>query len=208
MLNSVYQITEVRNRIIRGLVGKKILGTERRAFLFFEVEENPIVNPSIKDAILRRTLALLTSNIQTLQPQNFYIEDACSASISFKFSRAVCLLCCSLCGDVLGNALDHLDHRSRKDAVSKANLILNQISQWPMAPDLSNRNSSQSLRIGTGAGNSSHETATPGNLNLGDANVNRIVRAVQDELTEQGSEAQFKSIAAILHVLSQYSLSN
>lgn len=198
-----YQLKQVRERLAKGLVDKGILRTEKRNFLLFDMATHPITDTSSKDAVLRRVLTLLTSSSQSIQPNQFYKEEPNSSKIAFKVTRSLCLLCCSFSANVLENALTHLSYDGRENAFQKADDVLNEFSQWPMAPSFGGN-----VANGTGIGEGSLDDpnslkarlAQDSNLGVG---LNELARAVRNELNEQGNETMFECIAAVLHVLSR-----
>lgn len=201
-----YQLKQVRERLAKGLVDKGILRTEKRNFLLFDMATHPISDSSAKDAILRRVLTLLTSSSSTIQPQNFYKEESSPEKIAFRITRSICLLSCSFSANVLENALTHLSYDSREFAFQKADDILNEFSQWPMAPNFNGGVGSGATTTGIGEGSLDDPKSINNRLNM-DSNqgvgLNELARAVRDELNEQGNETQFECIAAVLHVLSR-----
>ncbi|KAK0532288.1 hypothetical protein OC835_003383 [Tilletia horrida] len=57
-----------------------------------------------------------------------------SQGVALRVTRALCLLCCSFSANVLENALTHLSYDARELAFQKADDVLADFAQWPMAP--------------------------------------------------------------------------
>ncbi|KAE8234047.1 hypothetical protein CF326_g911 [Tilletia indica] len=57
--------------------------------------------------------------------------------IALRTTRALCLLCCAFSANVLENALNHLSYDARELAFQKADDLLADFAQWPMAPHTS-----------------------------------------------------------------------
>ncbi|PWN50215.1 GPP34-domain-containing protein, partial [Violaceomyces palustris] len=233
-----YQLKQVRERLAKGLVDKGVLRTEKRNFLLFDMATHPLIDTSSKDAILRRILTILTSSSPSVHPEMFYKEeDHASASsksargsgvtasqapsIAFRVTRSLCLVCCSFSANVLENALVHLSYESREAAFQKADEILEEFSQWPMAPN-------SGFAVG---GNPSASTTTIGSNPIGKSNPNasriaeasvmierrdqerdpqlggvsttQLARVVREEMQNQGDPLMFECVAAVLAVLSK-----
>ncbi|CAD6887538.1 unnamed protein product [Tilletia controversa] len=54
--------------------------------------------------------------------------------IAFRMTRSLCLLCCAFSANVLENALNHLSYDARELAFQKADDLMADFAQWPMAP--------------------------------------------------------------------------
>ena len=223
-----YQLKQVRERLAKGLVDKGILRTEKRNFLLFDMATHPLNDTSCKDAVLRRVLTLLTSNSPTVHASSFYKEDSSSGGrpVALRVTRALCLLCCSFSANVLENALNHLSYEARESAFQKADDILEEFSNWPMAagsglpgggvgggsggfgapgiPMSISSNGPRSkanggARIGEGSmiDERSYDEGAVG------ASVSELAKALQKELEQEGDAFMFECIAAVLHVLSR-----
>ncbi|KAJ9479768.1 Vacuolar protein sorting-associated protein 74 [Pseudozyma hubeiensis] len=219
-----YQLKQVRERLAKGLVDKGILRTEKRNFLLFDMATHPLNDTSCKDAVLRRVLALLTSNSPTVHANSFYKEDASSSGrpVALRVTRALCLLCCSFSANVLENALNHLSYEARESAFQKADDILEEFANWPMAPSAglagggvggggssgvptsisSNgpRKANGGARIGEGSMLNERAYDEVGNVG---ASVLELGKALQKELEQEGDAFMFECIAAVLNVLSR-----
>ncbi|SJX63523.1 probable VPS74-protein involved in protein-vacuolar targeting [Sporisorium reilianum f. sp. reilianum] len=223
-----YQLKQVRERLAKGLVDKGILRTEKRNFLLFDMATHPLNDTSCKDAVLRRVLTLLTSTSPTVHANTFYKEDSSSSGrpVALRVTRALCLLCCSFSANVLENALNHLSYEARESAFQKADDILEEFANWPMAP------SSGLAGGGVGGGSSAFGAAgvptslssngprpkANGGARIGEgsmlnerayeegnvgASVQELGKALQKELDQEGDAFMFECIAAVLNVLSR-----
>ncbi|KIS68711.1 putative protein involved in protein-vacuolar targeting [Mycosarcoma maydis] len=220
-----YQLKQVRERLAKGLVDKGILRTEKRNFLLFDMATHPLNDTSCKDAVLRRVLALLTSNSPTVHANTFYKEDSSSSGrpVALRVTRALCLLCCSFSANVLENALNHLSYEARESAFQKADDILEEFANWPMAPGaglagggvgggssggVPTSISSNGPRVKAnggariGEGSMLNERAYNEVGNVG-ASVQELGKALQKELEQEGDAFMFECIAAVLNVLSR-----
>lgn len=222
-----YQLKQVRERLAKGLVDKGILRTEKRNFLLFDMATHPLNDTSCKDAVLRRVLTLLTSTSPTVHANTFYKEDSSSSGrpVALRVTRALCLLCCSFSANVLENALNHLSYEARESAFQKADDILEEFANWPMAPSsglagggvgggagafgaagvptsLSSNGpkpKANGARIGEGSmlNGRAYEEGNVG------ASVLELAKALQKELEQEGDAFMFECIAAVLNVLSR-----
>ena len=201
-----YQMKQVRERLAKGLVDKGVLRTEKRNFLLFDMATHPVADTATKDAVIKRILVLLTSQSPTVHPGIFYREE--KKQIVLRMTRTLCLLCCAFAANVLENTLTHLSYEAREAAFQKADDILNEFSQWPMAPktpgggvgaSLSGSNMGSTTK-GTGIGEGSVLTDDPTEANLG-VGVTELARTIKSEFA-QSAEGQFEAIAAVLSVLS------
>ncbi|SPO26756.1 probable VPS74 - protein involved in protein-vacuolar targeting [Ustilago trichophora] len=219
-----YQLKQVRERLAKGLVDKGILRTEKRNFLLFDMATHPLNDTSCKDAVLRRVLTLLTSTSPTVHANTFYKEDSSSAGrpVALRVTRALCLLCCSFSANVLENALNHLSYEARESAFQKADDILEEFSNWPMAPSsglagggvgggsgaaggvvtsISSNGPKSKTGARIGEGSMLNERAfDEGNVG---ASVQELAKALQKELEQEGDGFMFECIAAVLNVLSR-----
>ncbi|KAJ1018882.1 hypothetical protein NDA16_004685 [Ustilago loliicola] len=225
-----YQLKQVRERLAKGLVDKGILRTEKRNFLLFDMATHPLNDSGVKDAVLRRVLTLLTSTSPTVHANTFYKEDSSSSSgrpVALRVTRALCLLCCSFSANVLENALNHLSYEARESAFQKADDILEEFANWPMAPSSGLAGGG----VGGGSGAAFGAPGVPTSLSLNGpkakanggarigegsminersydegnvgASVPELAKALQKELEQEGDAFMFECIAAVLSVLSR-----
>ncbi|EST04980.1 Golgi phosphoprotein 3 [Kalmanozyma brasiliensis GHG001] len=220
-----YQLKQVRERLAKGLVDKGILRTEKRNFLLFDMATHPLNDTSCKDAVLRRVLTLLTSNSSSVHADTFYKEDAAGDGrpVALRVTRALCLLCCSFSANVLENALNHLSYEAHESAFQKADDLLEEFANWPMAP--SSGLSGGGVGGGPGAGgvatsfsSGGSKSKANGGARIGEgsmlgerafdegnvgASVQELAKALQKEMDQEGDTFMFECIAAVLSVLSR-----
>jgi len=197
---------QVRERLAKGLVDKGILRTEKRNFLLFDMATHPVSDTKTKDAVLKRVLILLTSSSKSVHPGVFYREE--SAQISFRVTRALCLLCSTFAANVLENAFTHLSYEARETAFQKADDIMTEFSQWPMAPRTpgggigGNPTSTAGASVnGAGIGEGSVLKDEDEETSMG-VGINELARAIRNDAAA-GDELQFEAIAAVLAVLAK-----
>ena len=223
-----YQLKQVRERLAKGLVDKGILRTEKRNFLLFDMATHPLNDTSCKDAVLRRVLTLLTSNSPTVHANTFYKEDASSSGrpVSLRVTRALCLLCCSFSANVLENALNHLSYEARESAFQRADDILEEFANWPMAPSSGlagggvggGSGAFSAAGVPTSISSNGPRTKANGGARIGEgsmlsekaydeanvgASIAELAKALQKELEQEGDAFMFECIAAVLNVLSR-----
>lgn len=121
-----YQLKQVRERLAKGLVDKGVLRTEKRNFLLFDMATHPVSDPTFKDDVLRRTLALLTTRTAAVPTSHMYGD-----AVRYRTIRAVAMVCAAFAANVLENALVHLGYDQRENAFAKADELLADFSQWP-----------------------------------------------------------------------------
>lgn len=121
-----YQLKQVRERLLKGLVDKGILRTEKRNFLLFDMATHPVADGGAKDEIRRRVRNVLTNRTVVLPPSQFLPED-----MEFRYTRTISLVCAAYAANVLENALATLGHESRERAFSQVDELLAEYSQWP-----------------------------------------------------------------------------
>lgn len=195
-----YQLKQVRERLAKGLVDKGVLRTEKRNFLLFDMATHPVADTSAKDAVLRRVLSLLTSSNSTIHGHLLYREE--KKRILFPTTRALCLLCCSFSANVLENALTHLSYDAREAAFQKADDVLTDLAQWPMAPAAAQaaaKNTAQ--RIGEGSVTSSSGQPLSPSSGASTLELGKAVRA--EMLSDPVALGTFEAIAGVLHTLSR-----
>lgn len=121
-----YQLKQVRERLLKGLVDKGILRTEKRNFLLFDMATHPVVDGGAKDEIRRRVRNVLTSRTVVL-PANPFLPD----EMEFRYIRTISMVCAAYAANVLENALSTLGHEARERAFANVDELLNEFSQWP-----------------------------------------------------------------------------
>ena len=184
-----YQLKQVRERLAKGLVDKGVLRTEKRNFLLFDMATHPVSDPTFKDDVLRRALALLTARTAAVPTSEFYAE-----TVRYRTIRAVTMVCAAFAANVLENALVHLGYDAREAAFSKCDVLLAEFSQWPFGKPAVG-GSSSSKRSGVGSGSSGADAADGANL----AEISRLARTE----AANGKELHLEVISAVLHVFSR-----
>lgn len=196
------QLKQVRERLAKGLVDKGVLRTEKRNFLLFDMPTHPLADASLKDAVLRRVFALLTSRSAAAHIGALYREEPNAESIAFRVTRSVCMVCAAYCGNVLENTLTHLSYETREATFQRVSDLLGDLAQWPMAPDTpgggippSGSLGAMSARpFGSSGGSQSHSQPRP------QRTTTEIVQAMQREYDERRNEPMFELIAGVLSV--------
>lgn len=87
-----YQLKQVRERLMKGLVDKGVLRTEKRNFLLFDMATHPIADMNAKEDVVRRSLSLLTARTAAIPPQALAKEN-----VKYRYMRAVSLVCAGEC---------------------------------------------------------------------------------------------------------------
>lgn len=192
------QLRQVRERLAKGLVDKGVLRTEKRNFLLFDMATHPVADPSVKDAVMRRAIAVVGRS-GSVQPEFFYSDEPQAESISLRATRTLAMLCAAYSADVLENTIQHLPYESREAAFQRASDLLGAFGQWPMAPNTPCRGippsgSIQALTAGpVGPGRKSR--------NL-DHTAADLAQAVQHEY-ETHPSVDYELIAGVLSVFSR-----
>ncbi|WFD32346.1 hypothetical protein MSPP1_003391 [Malassezia sp. CBS 17886] len=196
------QMKQLRERLAKGLVDKGVLRTEKRNFLLFDMPTHPVADPSLKNALLRRLYALVTSPSPTVRPESLYAEEgADGADTALRVTRTLCMLCSAYCADVLEDCLAHLPYAQREVALQYAADLLEDFGQWPMAPDTNipiPPRADASMRPPVGlvrrlSGKSRHAAAGAG--------AEELARAMQAEVDDMDL-ASFELVAGVLNVFS------
>ncbi|QLG72071.1 hypothetical protein HG535_0C04250 [Zygotorulaspora mrakii] len=130
LLKINYQLKQVRERLAKGLVDKGVLRTEMKNFFLFDMATHPVTDSGCKEAIKRRILSVLVSRNMELNYNDYFPE-----TTSFKLIRTIALICGSYRANVLENILTSLDYEKRDKAISRADELLEQFSQYPFVLD-------------------------------------------------------------------------
>ncbi|AQZ14903.1 VPS74 (YDR372C) [Zygosaccharomyces parabailii] len=125
-----YQLKQVRERLAKGLVDKGVLRTEMKNFFLFDMATHPVTDTSCKEAIKRRILSVLVSRNMELNYNDYFSE-----RVSFKLMRTISLICGAYRANVLENVLTSLEYEKRDNAISRADELLKQFSQYPFDLD-------------------------------------------------------------------------
>lgn len=148
-----YQLRAVRERLAKGLVDKGVLRTEKSHFLLFDMATHPLADVAAKQAVLRRVHAVLVpppsrnplstasssassspSLAADFDPQMLYPEER--HPVLLRVTRTLCTVCVALAANVLENALVSLNYARREAAFERADALMAELGQWPMAPNL------------------------------------------------------------------------
>ncbi|OBT54794.1 hypothetical protein VE04_04126 [Pseudogymnoascus sp. 24MN13] len=112
-----YQLKQVRERLLKGLVDKGILRTEKKNFLLFDMATHPrrLRRPE------RRDKATRPKRPHTANREN----------LEFRNIRTISMVCAAYAANVLENALASLGHEARERAFAQVDELLAEYSQWP-----------------------------------------------------------------------------
>lgn len=123
-----YQLKQVRERIMKGLVDKGVLRTEKRNFLLFDMATHPVADSGAKDELYKRVRNVCSSRTIILSPNQWLPED-----VEFRFLRTISMVCAAYAANVLENALVTMSHEARERAFAQVDELLAEYSQWPFA---------------------------------------------------------------------------
>lgn len=126
LLKINYQLKQVRERLAKGLVDKGVLRTEMKNFFLFDMATHPVSDSSCKEAIKRRILSVLVSRNMEISYNSYFPE-----STNFKLIRTVSLIAGAYGANVLENVISSLEYDKRDKAITRAEEILAQFSQYP-----------------------------------------------------------------------------
>lgn len=141
-----YQLRAVRERLAKGLADKGVLRTEKSTMLFFDMTTHPLEDISAKQAVIRRVHSILIAPQRgdskasgdlvpaCLDPDSLYAEER--HPVPLQATRALCTVCTALAANVLENALTNLSYMRRDAAFERADALIAELGQWPMAPTL------------------------------------------------------------------------
>jgi golgi phosphoprotein 3 len=121
-----YQLKQVRERIMKGLVDKGVLRTEKRNFLLFDMATHPVADSGAKEELHKRVRNVCSSRTVILTANQWLPEDA-----EFRFLRTISMVCAAYAANVLENALVTMSHESRERAFAQVDELLAEYSQWP-----------------------------------------------------------------------------
>lgn len=121
-----YQLKQVRERIMKGLVDKGVLRTEKRNFLLFDMATHPVADSGAKDDLHRRVRNVCSNRTVILSPTTWLPED-----VEFRYLRTISMVCAAYAANVLENALVTMSHESRERAFAQVDELLAEYSQWP-----------------------------------------------------------------------------
>jgi Golgi phosphoprotein 3 len=193
-----FQLKQVRERLLKGLVDKGVLRTEKRNFLLFDMATHPVSDMRVKESIITRAVSLLTSTTSAIPPSALDKE-----GIQCRTIRAVSLVCSAYCASVLDNAFDRLGFEEREAAFGRCEEILNEFIVWPFGGGSSTPFSpggassrprrQQASRIGMGS---------VGEVS-GRESVLGLIQEAKKEAKDGDEDLSFELIAGVLEVLSK-----
>lgn len=189
-----FQLKQVRERLLKGLVDKGVLRTEKRNFLLFDMATHPVADVRTKDGIVDRVVSLLTTTTTTI-PERALDKEGTQCRVT----RVVCLVCAAYAASVLDNAFGRLSYEDREAAFSRCDEIMTEFSAWP---------------LGTGSGSVTTTTASRrasriavGGGSGGATGREIVIGLVQEVKKESNSDSEedlgFELIAGVLEVLSK-----
>ncbi|EAU87282.2 golgi phosphoprotein 3 domain-containing protein [Coprinopsis cinerea okayama7 len=168
-----FQLKQVRERLLKGLVDKGILRTEKRNFLLFDMATHPLADVRAKESVINRVVALLTSTTSAIPPVAINIPPADSRgglgdgsssgglgggggaekekdTVQCRVTRTVCMVCAAYAGSVLDNAFGRLGYEDREAAFGRCDDILSEFCVWPFG-----------VQEGSGSGSGGFGSSTP-----------------------------------------------
>jgi len=192
LMKMSYQLKQVRERLLKGLVDKGVLRTEKRNFLLFDMATHPVADVRTKDGVVDRVVSLLTATTTTI-PERALDKEGTQCRVV----RAVCLVCAAYAASVLDNAFGRLTYEDREAAFSRCDEIMTEFSVWPLGTG-SNAGSAPPRRanriaVGTGSGG-----ATGREIVIG-----LVQEAKKESRSDSEEDLGFELIAGVLEVLSK-----
>jgi golgi phosphoprotein 3 len=183
-----FQLKQVRERLLKGLVDKGVLRTEKRNFLLFDMATHPVADVRTKDGIVERAVSLLTTTTTSI-PEKALEKEGTQCRVM----RAVCLVCAAYAASVLDNAFGRLPYEDREAAFLRCDEIMTEFSVWPLGSGSGSTNSRRANRVGEGSS--------------GVTGREIVIGLVQEVKKESGSGSEedlgFELIAGVLEVLSK-----
>ena len=183
-----FQLKQVRERLLKGLVDKGVLRTEKRNFLLFDMATHPVAEMRTKEEIMERVVSLLTATTTTI-PERALVKEG----IQCRVVRAVCLVCAAYAASVLDNAFVSLTYEDRDAAFSRCDTIMTEFSAWPLGSASGSATSRRASRIAVGGGSS---RVTEREIMI------ELAKEVKKEFTSD-DDLGFELIAGVLEVLSK-----
>ncbi|TFK18626.1 GPP34-domain-containing protein [Coprinopsis marcescibilis] len=206
-----FQLKQVRERLLKGLVDKGILRTEKRNFLLFDMATHPVADVRSKEIIINRVVSLLTSTTSAIPPQALIIPTADrerSDEVQCKVTRTVCLVCASYAGSVLDNAFGRLGYEDREAAFGRCDDILTEFCVWPFGAQEGNAAGTGAVTSGVSAiGQAKRRAAAANRIAAGSSGELYGREAVLGLINEAKKEAKddedlsFELVAGVLEVL-------
>ncbi|RXW25637.1 hypothetical protein EST38_g202 [Candolleomyces aberdarensis] len=193
-----FQLKQVRERLLKGLVDKGVLRTEKRNFLLFDMATHPVSDMRVKESIITRTVTLLTSTTSAIPPSALDKE-----GIQCRVIRAVSLACSAYCASVLDNAFDRLGFEEREAAFGRCEEILNEFIVWPFG-------GGSSSPFSPGGPSSRPRRQQANRIAMGSAgevsgreSVLGLVQEAKKEAKDGDEDLSFELVAGVLEVLSK-----
>ncbi|KAH8697122.1 Golgi phosphoprotein 3-domain-containing protein [Talaromyces proteolyticus] len=121
-----YQLKQVRERTMKGLVDKGVLRTEKRNFLIFDMATHPVADSGAKEELYKRVRNVCSNRTVMLNPNPWLPED-----VEFRYLRTITMVCAAYAANVLENALTTMSHESRERGFAQVDELLAEYSQWP-----------------------------------------------------------------------------
>ena len=186
-----FQLKQVRERLLKGLVDKGVLRTEKRNFLLFDMATHPVADVRTKDGIVERVVSLLTATTTTI-PERALDKEGTQCRVT----RAVCLVCTAYAASVLDNAFGRLTYEDREAAFSRCDEIMTEFSVWPLGSGSGPKPPKRANRIAVGGGSSE---VTGREVVIG------LVQEVKKESSSDSDDENlgFELIAGVLEVMSK-----
>lgn len=183
-----FQLKQVRERLLKGLVDKGVLRTEKRNFLLFDMATHPVADVRMKDGIVGRVVSLLTATTTAIPSRALEKEGT-----QCRVVRAVCLVCTAHAASVLDNAFGELTYEDREAAFVRCDEIMTEFSVWPW---------------GTGTSQPANNRSSVGGGSSGVNGREIVIGLVQEAKNEKkdiesDEDLGFELIAGVLDVLSK-----
>lgn len=205
MMRLSMQLKQVRERLCKGLVEKGILRTEKRNFLLFDMPTHPIADMSVKDAVRRRVYAITSA--QSIHAESLYKEEnSAGGRVSLPVTRTMCMVTTALCANVLENVLQHLPLQAQEIATQHVEHLVEEFSQWPMAPQTSGGGippqGSMDAMLARPINSSRSSVSKKGRQKMG-VSIEDLTKAMRHEYDTGAHESAYEVIAAVLSVFLQ-----
>ncbi|KAF5368084.1 hypothetical protein D9758_004430 [Tetrapyrgos nigripes] len=194
-----YQLKQVRERLMKGLVDKGVLRSDTRNYLLFKTAAHPIADHTTKSDLIIRVARFLTASTFSGAALG---ED--SSNIRCPILRLVCLVCAAYTAGVLDHALSaaNVGDEQHESALDRADQILVEFGCWPFGSPGPSSTPRLDRRKQAGRG------STPG---AGDSRkfIGWLLQEVKSEIVQwSGGEDEdkdfgFELVAGVLEVFSK-----
>lgn len=123
-----YQLKQVRERLCKGLVDKKICRTSKKNYLFFDLATHPVVDYSAKLDVVKRLHHLIDSSTYTpdFAPSKWYPSQLVARTL-----RLVSLAASAQAANVLDNLYTNAPYDARDNAYLKLDELVLDFSDYP-----------------------------------------------------------------------------